>query len=261
MILFPLMKNTDEPLRLLLIEDDELTREVLTLQMTAQGYQVESAESGDSALLQLEQAQHGLPAAVLTDLQLPGTSGLDLLHRLRTVSDGGMTLLAMSASQPEDSILSGFDGFLLKPFTMKQLAAALQSPTGRPSNTAPIAPSASPSAATPSLDEAVYLRLAGSMPNTQLQQLYTLCIDDVSARLDRMRRAATNGDDATYRKEAHAIKGGCSMVGAIELYRLASIAEESGLPAANHVASLDEMLSACGRLRRILVAREARAKF
>ena len=113
MILFPLMKNSDEPLRLLLIEDDELTREVLTLQMTAQGYQVESAESGDSALLQLEQAQHGLPDAVLTDLQLPGTSGQDLLHRLRTVSDGGMTLLAMSASQPEDSIPSGFDGFKL----------------------------------------------------------------------------------------------------------------------------------------------------
>jgi CheY-like chemotaxis protein/HPt (histidine-containing phosphotransfer) domain-containing protein len=261
MILFHLMKNSDKPLRLLLIEDDELTLEVLTLQMTAQGYQVESAESGEAALLQLEQMQHGLPDAVLTDLQLPGTSGQDLLHRLRTVSDGGMTLLAMSASQPEDAILSGFHGFLLKPFTMVQLAEALQSTATQPSNSAPIAPSADPSAATPSLDEAVYLRLAGSMPDTQLQQLYTLCIDDASTRLGRMRLAGTNGDDATYRKEAHAIKGGCSMVGATELYRLASAVEESGLSAANHVASLDEMLSACGRLHRILVAREARAKF
>jgi DNA-binding response OmpR family regulator len=260
MILFPLMKNSDEPLRLLLIEDDELTREVLTLQMTAQGYQVKTAESGDAALLQLKQMQHGLPDAVLTDLQLPGTSGQDLLHRLRMISDGGMTLLAMSASRPEDAILSGFDGFLLKPFTMKQLALTLQSRASRTSNTAPITPSAGPSAADPSLDEAVYLRLAGSMLNTQLRQLYTLCVDDASARLDRMRLAVTNGDDATYRKEAHAIKGGCSMVGAIELYRMASAAEESGLPAANHVASLDEMLSACERLRRILVAREARAK-
>ncbi len=92
MILFPLMKNSDEPLRLLLIEDDELSREVLTLQMTAQGYQVESAESGDAALLQLEQMQHPLPDAVLTDLQLPGTSGQDLLHRLRALSDAGTTL-------------------------------------------------------------------------------------------------------------------------------------------------------------------------
>ena len=260
MILFPLMKNSDKPLRLLLIEDDELSREVLTLQMTAQGYQVESAESGGAALLLLEQMQHPLPNAVLTDLQLPGTSGQDLLHRLRTISDGGTTLLAMSASQPEDEILSGFDGFLLKPFTMKQLAAALQ-PNANPAFEHGHRVERSPSAAIPSLDEAVYLRLADSMPASQLQQLYALCIDDASTRLGRMRLAAANRDDAAYRKEAHAIKGGCSMVGAIELYRLASAAEEGGLSAANHVASLDEMLSASGRLRRILVAREARAKF
>ena len=49
------MKIGDVPFRLLLIEDDELSREVLTLQMAAQGYQVESAESGDTALLQLQQ--------------------------------------------------------------------------------------------------------------------------------------------------------------------------------------------------------------
>jgi CheY-like chemotaxis protein/HPt (histidine-containing phosphotransfer) domain-containing protein len=257
MILFPLMKNSDEPLRLLLIEDDELSREVLILQMTAQGYQVEPAESGDAALLLLEQMRHRLPDAVLTDLQLPGTSGQDLLHRLRTIMDTGTPLLAMSASQPEDKILSGFDGFLLKPFTMKQLAAALQPNVYPPSNTAPVD---GPSTASPSLDEAVYLRFAGSMPPSQLQQLYALCIDDASARLGRMRLAAANADDPAYRKEAHAIKGGCSMVGATELHRLASVAEEGGLSAANHVASLNEMLSACEQLRRILVAREARAK-
>jgi CheY-like chemotaxis protein/HPt (histidine-containing phosphotransfer) domain-containing protein len=260
MILFPLMKNTDEPVRLLLIEDDELSREVLTLQMTAQGYQIETAESGDAALLQLEQMQHRLPNAVLTDIQLPGTSGQELLRLLRAVSDAGTTLLAMSASQPNDEILSGFDGFLLKPFTMKQLAAALQPGTAGPSSITPTAPGTNPSTAGPSLDEALYLRLANSMPASQLQQLYALCIDDASARLSRMRVAAVDADDATYRKEAHAIKGGCSMVGATELYRLASAAEEGGLSTANHVASLDEMLSACERLRRILVAREARAK-
>jgi CheY-like chemotaxis protein len=257
MILFPLMKNSDEPLRLLLIEDDELSREVLTLQMTAQGYQVEPVESGDAALLQLEQMQHRLPDAVLTDLQLPGTSGQDLLHRLRTIIDTGTPLLAMSASQPEDEILSGFDGFLLKPFTMKQLAAALQPNANPPSNTAPVG---SPSTASHGLDEAVYLQLAGSMSASQLQQLYVLCIDDAATRLSRMRLAAANADDPAYRKEAHAIKGGCSMVGATELHRLASVAEEGGLSAANHVASLNEMLGACERLRRILVAREARAK-
>jgi CheY-like chemotaxis protein len=252
------MKNTDEPVRLLLIEDDELTREVLTLQMIAQGYQVETAESGDAALLKLEQMQHR-PDAVLTDLQLPGPSGLELLRLLRAASDAGTTLLAMSASQPNDEILRGFDGFLLKPFTMKQLTAALQLDTAGPACIAHTPPATSPSTTSPNLDEAVYLRLEGSMPAAQLQQLYALCIDDASARLGRMRLAAADRDDTTYRSEAHAIKGGCSMVGAVELHRLASAAEEGGLPAANHVASLDEMVSACERLHRILIAREARA--
>jgi CheY-like chemotaxis protein len=253
------MKISDVPIRLLLIEDDELSREVLTLQMTAQGYQVEATESGDAALLRLQQTRPHLPDAVLTDLRLPGIAGQELLQRLRATSEASMTLVAMSASQPEDELLNGFDGFLLKPFTMAQLAAALRPSADRLSDKAPITPDANPPSTGPSLDEAVYLRFADSMPASQLQQLYSLCLDDASTRLSRMRVAATNADDPTYRKEAHAIKGGCSMVGATELHNLASAAEEGGLLAANHLASLDEMLIARERLRRILVAREERA--
>jgi CheY-like chemotaxis protein/HPt (histidine-containing phosphotransfer) domain-containing protein len=253
------MKISDEPVQLLLIEDDELSREILALQMTVEGYQVETAESGDAALLLLQKIRPHRPDAVLTDLQMPGLSGQELLHRLRTTSDARVVLLAMSASQPESEILNGFDGFLLKPFTMKQLAAALQSKAGRPSRATTIATGSHPTAISPSLDETVYLRLSDSMPASQLQQLYALCIDDASARLSRMRLAAVNRDDLIYRNEAHAIKGGCSMVGAVELHNLASSAEEGGLLAANHVASLDEMLIACERLRRILVAHEERA--
>jgi CheY-like chemotaxis protein/HPt (histidine-containing phosphotransfer) domain-containing protein len=247
------MKIHDVPVRLLLIEDDELSREVLTLQMAAQGHLVETAESGDAALLQLQQSRPHPPDAILTDLQMPGTSGQELLHQLRAMSAPDTMVVAMSASQPADEALAGFDGFLLKPFTMKQLAAALQS-VAAPSGAAPTVPTAGVG-----LDEAVYLRFASSMPASQLQQLYALCLDDASARLGRMDLAATNMDDLTYRKEAHAIRGGCSMVGATELHNLASAAEEGGLLAANHVASLDEMLTACKRLRRILVAREERA--
>ena len=254
-----LMKIDDVPARLLLIEDDQLSREVLTLQMAAQGYQVESAESGDTAVLLLQQMSPHLPDAVLTDLQMPGLSGQELLHQLRTSSGTDTMILAMSASQPEDEVLNGFDGFLMKPFTMKQLAAALQTNAGRSSSTAPIPSSADPASVSSGLDETVYLRLAASMPASQLQQLYALFIDDASARLGRMSLAIANSDDLTYRKEAHAIKGGCSMVGAIELHYLAAAAEEGGLLAANHVVSLDEMLLACERLRRILVAREEQA--
>jgi HPt (histidine-containing phosphotransfer) domain-containing protein len=70
-----------------------------------------------------------------------------------------------------------------------------------------------------------------------------------------MQLAATSGDNATYRAEAHAVKGSCGMVGAIELQTLATSMEKRGL-GDDHVASLKEFPLAARRLRRMLVARE-----
>jgi CheY-like chemotaxis protein len=250
------MKNGDGPIQLLLVDDDGLTREVLTLQILAQGYQVETVDSGDAALRRLQRTGQRPPDVVLTDMQMPGISGLELSRQLRMAADGagspGMVLLAMSASTPEENLTGAFDGFLLKPFTMKQLAAMLNG-SANEHGAGEAAPSEN------NLDESVYLSMAATMQPSQLQQLYTLCIDDAEGRIGRMRLAAAAADESAFRKEAHAIKGGCSMVGAIELHRLAAAAEENGIAPANHVVSLDEMLMACERLRRILVARKDRA--
>jgi HPt (histidine-containing phosphotransfer) domain-containing protein len=70
-----------------------------------------------------------------------------------------------------------------------------------------------------------------------------------------MRQAAFDGDDAAYKREAHAIKGGCGMVGALELQTLATSMERRGL-SDDHVASLKEFMVACKRLRGMLIARE-----
>jgi HPt (histidine-containing phosphotransfer) domain-containing protein len=70
-----------------------------------------------------------------------------------------------------------------------------------------------------------------------------------------MQQAASGNDDAVYRREAHAIKGGCGMVGALELQRLATSMEEHGL-SGDHVASLKEFVAARERLRGMLIARE-----
>jgi len=163
-----------------------------------------------------------------------------------------MLLLAMSATAPRQEVAAIYDGFLLKPFPMEQLAVALQS-KGQQDSGAPASTTTDPTANN-CLDESVYQHLVAAIPATQLQELFTMFLDDAERRIAKMRVAADTGDDATYRKEGHAIKGGCSMVGAAELHRLATDAEQRGIDPANHVASLDELLIACGRLRRILVA-------
>ena len=87
------------PVQVLVVDDDALSREVLALLLHGAGYAVETADSGDAALLHLQTAQVA-PQAVLTDLQMPGTTGNELALRLRALCGPATVLLAMSASAP-----------------------------------------------------------------------------------------------------------------------------------------------------------------
>jgi CheY-like chemotaxis protein len=235
------------PVQILVVDDDEISREVLALLLHSAGYAVETVDSGDAALLHLQTARVP-PQVILTDLQMPGTTGNELALRLRGLCGPATTLMAMSATAPDDGSAHEFDGFLLKPFTMETFTAAIAGKTARTTKE----PNG---AAATVLDEVVYSKLAGSMRPAQLKQLYTLCLADAEGRLATMRQAASGNDDAAYKREAHAIKGGCGMVGALELQTLATSMEERGL-SDDHVASLKEFIGACERLRGMLIARE-----
>ncbi len=249
MIVFALMSNGQIPIRILVVDDDALSREVLVLLLENDGYTVDTADSGDAALLHLQSATVSQPQAILADMQMPGTSGAELARQLRKLTEAGTMLVAMSGSEPGETARREFDGFLLKPFTVKSLAEAIAG-----GSTAAPAEAVRPDALI--LNETTYRKLAESMRSSQLEQLYAMCLRDVEKRVVEMRRAKSNGDDAAYKREAHAIKGGCGMVGAVELQTLATSMEERGLGDTNHVASLDEFMVACERLRRILVAHE-----
>jgi HPt (histidine-containing phosphotransfer) domain-containing protein len=158
----------------------------------------------------------------------------------------------MSGSQPDDEARRGFDGFLLKPFTIGELTAAM-------GGIDKVQREAKGEAAGV-LNEDVYMKLAQSMKASQLEQLYAMCLADAEKRITGMRQAASEGDDGAYKRYAHAIKGGCGMVGATELQSIANTMEIVGTGAANHVASLDEFLLACARLQRILIEREEKLK-
>jgi CheY-like chemotaxis protein len=232
------------PVQILVVDDDAVSGEVLALLLRRAGYEVETVDSGDAALAHLGLAD-SLPQVILTDLQMPGTTGSELASKLRALCGSATKLLGMSASAPEGDSAGNFDGFLLKPFAMEALAVAIDGSSG--------AEKVSNGANGIVLDESVYRRLAESMREPQFQQLYAFCLSDAEARLATMWQAGFEGDDAAYRRAAHAIKGSCGMVGALELQRLATSMEERGL-SDDHVASLNEFVLACERLRGMLVA-------
>lgn len=234
-------------LKILVIDDDDMSRELLRLLLLREGYTVVTAASGAAAISALENAET-CPDLVLADLQMPGISGRTLAEKLREAHPA-LRLLAMSGSTPLAEVLQSYDGFLLKPFNMQQLATAIS----RPNSAHKIGPPPALRPETQVLDMETYRKLSAAMKPDKLDQLYRLCLDDVRRRIAIMRIAADSGDDAAYRREAHAIKGGCGMVGATELQTIAASGENAGIPA-NHVATLHEFLKAAERLESMLFA-------
>jgi CheY-like chemotaxis protein/HPt (histidine-containing phosphotransfer) domain-containing protein len=294
--------------RLLLIDDDAMSRELLCLLLGSEGYQVQSADSGEAAL-ELLQHNPTPPDLVLTDVQMPGIRGARLARELRGCCGPRTLLLAMSASRPTEEVISGYDQFLLKPFEIEAIADTLRAPRppGHAANITleaptaqrrkraravaaavesssaaapiPIPASAAKSAsknsmsshaptaeaaigaptAVPMLNEEIYGKLAASMPAQQLLEMYSMCLNDARSRIAGMRRLADAHEGLKFSREAHAIKGGCGMLGATELHRMAAALERNGpdeAPAREpDVNSLDELSDACDRLERMLRSR------
>jgi len=230
---------------ILVIDDDDLSRELLTMLLVADGYTVTTAPSGDEAL----QLPISPPDIILTDMQMPGLCGDPLAARLRALHGPATRLIAMSGSDVPPSQRTLYDDFLLKPFAVADLESLLAHK-----------PILTPSTGTPVLDPTTYNNLLSAMSPKQLTDMFDFCLADAEKRLTRMAQAVATGDDATYRREAHTIKGGFGMLGALELKEIAATMETGGIAAddSNEGSQLgtlrDQFLAAIPRLRRILVA-------
>lgn len=237
--------------RVLVIDDDDLSREVLELLLSGEGYLVETASSGDEALGDLGDGQV-MPDLVLMDLQMPGVSGEELARRLRGVCGASTTVLAMSGSRPAQADSEAFDGFLLKPFSMAQLGEARRR-LGRASGGPRSVERTEVATAEEVLDLDTFRGFEAMVGKEPLRELYSLCLADASKQMAAMREAAVWGDDEEFRKSAHASKGSLGMVGAHELQGMCARLEERGVPD-DHVASMNGFAEALTRLGNRLVA-------
>ncbi len=231
----------------LLVDDDELSREVLSILLEAEGYRVACASSGEDALLSLSTAPK--PGIVLTDLQMPGLSGSSLARQLRTLCGPATHLFVMSAGTPDPSLTELYDAFLPKPLSVDDFTRALdgQQPTSATALPHPAI-----------LDEAIYARLAFTLPRPQLVALYRFCLADALDRLASLRAAADRLDQDTLHRQAHTLRGGCGMVGATEIGTLAATLENLRLhahPPPELQALLDTLAEAHERLQSTLELR------
>ena len=111
--------------RILLVDDEEALRQVLTLSLEDIGYDVVAAESGEDALAVIEQAD---PAIVLTDIKMPGIDGVELLRRLKGLYPDVEVIMISGHGDMDLAIQSlqhGATDFLTKPIRDELLQKAL----------------------------------------------------------------------------------------------------------------------------------------
>jgi diguanylate cyclase (GGDEF)-like protein len=112
-------------LRLLVVDDDVLLRRSLNLQLTRAGYEVHEAEDGQTAWEMILRDGYRF---VITDWNMPGVSGPELVRRIRQAEAPGYTYIMMLTAHIERldvvaGLEAGADDYLTKPFDMDELRA------------------------------------------------------------------------------------------------------------------------------------------
>lgn len=113
-------------LNILVVEDDDDINQLLTRIIRNDGYSVQPAYSGTEAILYTEQQSWDL---ILLDLMLPGMSGEEVLKKVS--ENTGTPVIIISAKGETqtkiESLKSGADDFITKPFDIEEVSARIES--------------------------------------------------------------------------------------------------------------------------------------
>lgn len=114
--------------RILLVEDNEATVEVVQKELEVLGYEVSVARNGTQAV---EKAAAELPDLIVMDVLMPQMDGLEAASRIKQVAKtSGIPILAATAmavsGDREKCLASGCNGYITKPFTHRDLDRAIK---------------------------------------------------------------------------------------------------------------------------------------
>jgi signal transduction histidine kinase/CheY-like chemotaxis protein len=237
---------TDD-LRILIAEDNPVSRGVLQNMLQSEGFRPDIVEDGPAVLEALQVQTYDL---LLLDCQMPGMDGDAVTERVRQDPErygGDPVIVAVTADTTEQHreqcITAGMDDFMPKPIRLETLRAGL-------------ARWISMSAArgnAESQDDLAHLRRdlverTGHDDESFLKNYIGLFLEDTEARLDQMNRAFASGESAILSREGHALKGACLELGA---NRMARFCDDLSAAAKND--NLEEIGVVLDQLNRELV--------
>lgn len=121
-------------MRILIVDDEEAVRTAVRRALVLAGYDVEMAADGDEALALLADRA---PDAIVLDVLMPGTDGIEVCKRLRAVGDHTPVLMLTARDAVGDRVAgldAGADDYMVKPFALQELQARLRALLRRSGN-------------------------------------------------------------------------------------------------------------------------------
>jgi CheY-like chemotaxis protein len=108
----------------LLIDDEPMVTDICEMMLKNLGYEVLKAYSGSEGL-ELYEANRNRIDLIISDFNMPGMNGQEVVDKLRVIDHSVKVLLSsggLSVTHEEDAIGRGFNGFLQKPYSLDALS-------------------------------------------------------------------------------------------------------------------------------------------
>ena len=208
--------------RVLIVEDEPVSRTTLTLTLKKRGLEVIETASGRESIELLGREEVDL---VLMDVQMPEMDGLEATRLIRdgssAVRQHEVPIVAVTANAFPESrqacFEAGMDDFLTKPVRPRELGRVLTTYLGVRK---PVPDADADEGDSTVFDPSVLLGNLGGEP-AYAREVLDLWLGDAPKRIEALAQAAAAGDAAEVQAAAHTLKGGAANVGAERFRQLA----------------------------------------